>query len=159
VESEITVEEACDVNHLIRPHPVFSALCMLPAELIPEETPPAAALQRRFMPRYQVRRSRPRDGAILWLVRRTCFKPPLLPGYPVLHSRRHARRSIVCRRECVLDFCRDPTHVYPRAPARTTARRSDPRSRKGRPRPRAAREQYVHHSLSLSLVAGNPCIH
>lgn len=134
-------------------HPVFSALCMLPAELIPEETLPAAALQRRFMPRYQVRRSHPRDGAILWLVRRTCFKlplPTLSRIVPVLHSRRRGRRSIVCRRECILDFCRDPTHVYPRAPARTTARRSDPRSRKGRPRSRAAREQYVHHSPSLS---------
>ena len=54
----------------------------MPAELIPEETLSAAALQRRFMPRYQVRRSRPRDGAILWLVRRTCFElPPLPPSY------------------------------------------------------------------------------
>lgn len=75
---------------------------------------------------------------------------PTLSRIPVLHSRRRACRRIVCRRECVLDFCRDPTHVYPRAPARTTARCSDPRSRKGRPRSRAAREQYVHHSPYLS---------
>ena len=85
MESEITVEEACDVNHLIRPIPSFSALCMLPAELIPEETLPAAALPRRFMPRHQVRRfrSRPRDGAILWSVRRTWLQTPLLlPSLP-----------------------------------------------------------------------------
>ena len=58
---------------------------------------------------------------------------------------------VVRRRECVPDFCRDATHVYPRTPARATARRSDPRSRKGRPRSCAAREQYVprhtYHSL------------
>jgi len=59
---------------------------MLPTELIPEETLPAAAFPRRFMPRYQVRRSHPRDGAILWLVRRTSLQTPTpLPpyrGYP-----------------------------------------------------------------------------
>jgi hypothetical protein len=107
------------------------------------------------MPRHQVRRfrSRPRDGAILWLVRRTCFQTPT--PHPIEHTRvplttPRSSISIVCRRECVLDFCRDSTHVYPRAPARTTARRSDPRSRKGRPRSRAAREQYVQHSPCLS---------
>jgi hypothetical protein len=130
---------------------------MLPAELIQEETLPAAALQRRFMPRHQVRRSRPRGGAILWLVRRTFLQTPspAIGDARAPLTRRRARRYVyvVCRRECVLDFCRDPTHVYPRAPARATARRSDPRSRKGRPRSRAAREQYV------SLVAGNPYIH
>ena len=126
----------------------------MPAQLIPEETLPAAAFPRRFMPRYQVRRSRPRGGAIFWLVRRT-LPPPHSPlsRIPVLHSRRRARRFIVCRRECVLDLCRDPTHVYPRAPARTTACRSDPGSRKGRPRSRAAREQYVRIYPCLSQLA------
>ena len=147
MESEITVEEACDVNHLFSsPILFFSALCM-PAELILEETPPAVALPRCFMPRHQGRRSRPRDGSILWLVRRTCFK---FTGDSWLLSQRCARLSTVCRRECVLDFCRDTTYIYPRAPARTTACRSDPRSRKGRPCSRAAREQCVHHSLRLS---------
>ena len=105
------------------------------------------------MPRRQVCRSRPRGDAILWLVRRTFFFfGSLLPHG--LTTRAHAcARSVlvVRRRECVPDFCRDATHVYPRTPARATARRSDPRSRKGRPRSCAAREQYVpchtYHSL------------
>jgi hypothetical protein len=72
VESEITVEEACDVN-LIRPPIRLPLCCACPAELILEEPLPAPALERHFMPRRQVRRSRPRGGAILWFVRRTFF--------------------------------------------------------------------------------------
>ena len=108
------------------------------------------------MPRRQVCRSRPRGGAILWLVRRTFFFF-WLPPSPRTHNAgarvRACARSVfvVRRRECVPDFCRDATHVYPRTPARATARRPNPRSRKGRPRSCAAREQYVpchtYHSL------------
>jgi hypothetical protein len=153
------VEEACDVNHLIRPVPIpsFSALCMLPAELILEENTASCCSPKAFhaslsSPPISPQRRRATLACSTYVLQTPHSpSPPSLSRIPVLHSRRHARQSIVCRRECVLDFCRDPTHVYPRAPARTTARRSNPRSRKGRPRSRAAREQYVHHSPSLSL--------
>ena len=56
---------------------------------------------------------------------------------PCIASHRIAVRG----RERVFDFCRDATHVYARAPARPSARRSDPGSRKGRPRSGAARQQ------------------
>jgi|SRR6266850_4528232 len=89
--------------------------------------PPAApALRRCFVPRRQVhRRSRSRvrsagDSALLWLVRRTrsnYLPPPTNDTHTIepLTRARLARllRVTVRRRECVLDVCRDATHVYP----------------------------------------------
>ena len=159
VESEITVEEACDVNHLLRPHPhprssVHAARRADPGGITASSCSPKALHASPSSPPISPQRRRDTLACSTYVSSNLLLLLSRKLGITRASLTRRPRPSIciciVCRRECVLDFRRDPTHVYPRAPAGATARRSDPRSRKGRPRSRAAREQYV------SLVPGSP---
>ena len=153
VESEIAVEEACDVNLIRPPRSRLFALCM-PAELILEDTTASSCSPKalRASPSSPPIPTQRRRGTLVCstyvVASRASLPTASLSRTPRgLFTTRRTLDLVVRGRECVPDFCRDATYVYPRAPARATARRSDPRSRKSRPRSCAARKQYVrrHH--------------